>query len=143
MMHKMSLATVALLSAGVFAAAPAFAETKVFVAALNGADEVPPIDTTASGTAEITVDDQAMTIMWKITTADLSGEATAAHIHGPAEPGATAAPVIDFSASIAEGKGEITAEQLAELESGMYYVNVHTEANPDGEIRGQLATAAP
>lgn len=142
MTHKLSMVTTAFLTLAAFSAAPALAETKMFTAELNGASQVPPVDTAATGTAEITVDTDAKTVMWKITTEGLSGDATAAHIHGPAAADATAAPVIDFSASIAEGTGEITDEQIAELEGGMYYVNVHTEANPDGEIRGQLAAAA-
>ena len=46
-----------------------------------------------------------------------------------------------MSDAIMEGSGDITAEQIAELEDGKYYVNVHTEEYPDGEIRGQLAKA--
>lgn len=138
---KTTLATTTFLALGAVFAAPAWAETKVFNAELTGASEVPAVETAATGTAEVTVDTEAKTVTWTITTEGLSGDATAAHIHGPAAAGENAAPVIDVSAAIASGSGEITDEQLADLEAGNYYVNVHTEAHPDGEIRGQLAAA--
>ena len=43
-----------------------------------------------------------------------------------------------MSDAIMEGSADITDDQLADLEAGNYYVNVHTDKNPDGEIRGQL-----
>lgn len=138
---KTTLATTAILALGTVFAAPAWAEMKVFHADMTGASEVPAVETPATGAAEVTVDTEAKTLTWTITTDGLSGEPTAAHIHGPAAAGETADPVIDFSAAIAAGSGEITDEQLADLEAGNYYVNVHTEAHPDGEIRGQLAAA--
>ena len=46
-----------------------------------------------------------------------------------------------MSGSLMEGSADITDEQISELEAGKYYVNVHTEQNPDGEIRGQLEAA--
>lgn len=141
MTHKTTLATTTFLALGTLFAAPAWAEMKTFNADLTGASEVPAVDTQATGTAEVTVDTEAKTVAWKITTEGLSGEPTAAHIHGPAAAGENAAPAIDLSAALAEGSGEIADEQIADLEAGNYYVNVHTEANPDGEIRGQLAAA--
>lgn len=141
MTHKTTLATTTFLALGTLFAAPAWAEMKTFNADLTGASEVPAVDTQATGTAEVTVDTEAKTVTWKVTTEGLSGEATAAHIHGPAAAGENAAPAIDLSAALAEGSGEITDAQIADLEAGNYYVNVHTDANPDGEIRGQLAAA--
>jgi CHRD domain len=142
MTHKLSLVTTAFFALGALSAAPALAETKTFTAELTGASEVPPVETQAKGSAEVTLDTEAKTVMWKVTTEGLSGEPTGAHIHGPAAEGETADPVIDLSASLADGTSEITDEQIAELEGGKYYVNVHTDANPDGEIRGQLMAAS-
>lgn len=139
MTYKTTLATTTFLALGTFLAAPAWAEMKMFHADLTGASEVPAVDTAATGKAEVTVDTEAKTISWKVTTEGLSGDPTAAHIHGPAAAGENADPVIDLSAALADGSGEITDEQIADLEAGNYYVNVHTEANGDGEIRGQLA----
>lgn len=143
MTRNLSLATTAFLAFGALAAAPAWAETKSFRADLTGASVVPPVETQATGSAEVTVDTEAKTVSWTVTVEGLSGEPTAAHIHGPAAEGENAGPVIDMSAAMMAGSGEITDEQIADLEAGNYYVNVHTEANPDGEIRGQLTAAAP
>ena len=64
----------------------------------------------------------------------------AAHIHGPAEPGANAPPVVPFAnaASPISGTATLTDAQAADLMAGKYYVNVHTAANRGGEIRGQI-----
>jgi len=44
----------------------------------------------------------------------------------------------DAKTSPASGKATLTAPQIADLEAGKWYVNVHTAANPGGEIRGQV-----
>lgn len=122
-------------------ALPAFAETVKYTADLTAGAEVPPTESTATGTADVTVDTDANTVSWVVMVDGLTGDATAAHIHGPASAEENAGPVIDMSAAIMEGSGDITDEQLAELADGKYYVNVHTEEYPDGEVRGQLAKA--
>lgn len=118
---------------------PAFAETAQYSAELTAGAEVPPADSSATGTADVSVDTDANTVSWTVTVEGLTGDAVAAHIHGPAGEEENAAPVIDMSDAIMEGSGDITDEQIAELEDGKYYVNVHTEEYPDGEIRGQLS----
>ena len=100
--------------------------------------EVPPNASPATGTADIQVDTEAKKLTWTITHSGLSGDATAAHFHGPAAAGANAGPVIDISASMAGGSADLTDAQLAALQAGMLYVNVHTDKFPDGEIRGQV-----
>ncbi|WP_113912965.1 CHRD domain-containing protein [Roseovarius dicentrarchi] len=121
-------------------AIPASAETITYTADLTAGAEVPPNDSGATGTADVTVDTEAKTVAWTVEYDGLTGDATAAHIHGPAAEGENAGPVITMS-DINEGEAEITDEQIAELEDGKYYVNIHTEQNPDGEIRGQLTKA--
>ena len=121
---------------------PALAEQMMFHADLTGAAQVPPVDTAATGTADVTVDTEAMTVSWTVTAEGLSGDATAAHFHGPATPEESAPPVIDISANWQEGSVEITPEQMQMIQDGMTYINIHTEANPDGEIRGQVMAAA-
>jgi hypothetical protein len=63
-----------------------------------------------------------------------------AHFHGPAEPGKNAGVAVPFKdpASGAEGSATLTDAQAADLMAGKYYINVHTAANPGGEIRGQV-----
>jgi CHRD domain len=70
----------------------------------------------------------------------LTGPATAAHFHGPAAVGANAGVVVPFNpvTSPITGKATLTDAQIADLETGKWYANVHTAANPGGEIRGQM-----
>ncbi|APG87545.1 CHRD protein (plasmid) [Sinorhizobium americanum CCGM7] len=123
------------------AAAPVSAEILKFKADLKGSSEVPANDSAASGSGNITLDTDARKLTWTVTSSGLSGEATAAHFHGPAAPGENASPVVDISKSIASGSAEITDQHLADLQSGKWYLNIHTAKFPDGEIRGQLEKA--
>jgi Cu/Zn superoxide dismutase len=123
-----------------FAGSAAQAEMMKFTAELTGAAQVPPADSAATGTVEVTLDTEAKMVAWVVTTEGLSGEPTASHIHGPASAAESAGPVIDTMATM-EGSAPITDEQITDLTGGMYYYNVHTEKFPDGEIRGQLMAA--
>jgi CHRD domain len=115
-----------------------------FNATLSGAMEVPAVETAATGAATVTVKGMEMTLTG--TYEGLSGAAQAAHIHGPAAEGANADVVVPLTftegatagSGTLAGAGTLTEAQLGELKAGMYYVNVHTEANGGGEIRGQL-----
>jgi len=114
---------------------------QVYEASLAGAQEVPPVTTTATGAAEVRYNPATSMLSWRVTYSGLSGPATGAHIHGPAGPGQNAGVLIPFSnagTSPITGETRITAQQLGQLSSGQWYVNVHTAKNPDGEIRGQL-----
>jgi len=127
------------LTAAVLLAGPASAEK--FKATLSGKSEVPPNASTATGTADIDYDPSTKKISWKLTYSGLSGPATAAHFHGPAETGKNAGVAVaipNAGSSPAEGSATLTDAQAADLEAGKYYVNVHTAANPGGEIRGQV-----
>jgi hypothetical protein len=132
------LATLALGTAIAFAG-PAFAEK--LKATLDGASEVPPNTSAGKGTADIDYDAASKKLTWKLTYSGLSGPATAAHFHGPAEAGKNAGVAVAIpgaTASPAEGSATLTDAQAADLIAGKYYVNVHTAANPGGEIRGQV-----
>ena len=127
------------LGAAVLFAGAASAET--FKATLDAKSEVPPNASTATGTADINYDPASKKLSWKLTYSGLSGPATAAHFHGPAEPGKNAGVAVaipNAGTSPAEGSATLTDAQAADLEAGKYYVNVHTAANPGGEIRGQV-----
>ena len=123
----------------VLLAGPASAEK--FKATLDGKSEVPPTTTAGTGTADIDYDPATKKLSWKLSYSGLSGPATAAHFHGPADEGKNAGVAVaipNATKSPAEGSATLTDQQAADLEAGKYYVNVHTAANPAGEIRGQV-----
>ena len=121
-------------------AGPAFAEKVALKAQLTSAAEVPANTSKGSGAADISFDTASKALSWKLNYSDLSGAATMAHFHGPAEAGKNAGVAVPIpnTASGSEGTATLTDAQAADLLAGKYYVNVHTAANPGGEIRGQV-----
>jgi len=125
------LGLAALLATGSIAAA----ETVQLKADLKGSTAA------ATGNATVTYDTASQQVTWRISYSGLSGNPTAAHFHGPAQPGANAGvavPIPNVAASPAQGSATLTDAQAADLLAGRYYINIHTAANPAGEIRGQV-----
>ena len=120
------------------------ADQITFKANLSGASEVPPVAGTAKGAATAMLDTATKMLTWDVTYSDLSGPATAAHIHGPAASGANAGVLVPFNGNLTSpirGSATLTDAQISDLEAGKWYVNIHTDANKPGEIRGQLVRA--
>jgi hypothetical protein len=140
-MSRFKSLTLAFSMATMLVGGQSFAEQMKFKADLKGASEVPPTDSAGTGSADVTVDTASKKLSWTVTSSGLSGDATAAHFHGPAAVGENADPVIDISASVARGSADITDQQLADLQAGKLYLNIHTQKFPDGEIRGQVEKA--
>lgn len=125
-----------------------------FDATLTGAAERPtPVTAPGTGTAMVVKNGASYT--YTITYSGLTGVPTGAHIHGPAGASASAGVLVSFGvAGTTAGAGTVTgafsASDIAPtrgisadslevlLRTGNSYVNVHTAANPGGEIRGQL-----
>src|SRR5438874_3307527 len=110
-------------------------------ATLDAKSEVPATTSSGTGTADLDYDAASKKLSWKVTYSGLSGPATAAHFHGPAEAGkhaGVAVPIPGAAKSPAEGSATLTDAQAADLLAGKLYVNIHTAANPGGEIRGQV-----
>jgi hypothetical protein len=121
--------------------APALAETMSYKAVLKGASEVPPNDTKGTGSVDAAYDTASKKLTWTITYSGLTGAATAAHFHGPAEAGKNAPPVVPLKGDLKspiKGEATLTDAQAKEFADGKIYFNLHTAAHKDGEIRGQM-----
>ena len=131
-------AAIVMLGAGAASAA-----TLHFATGLKGADEVPPNTTPGTGEVTATLDTATKAFSYTVTYSGLTGPAVAAHFHGPAAPGSNAPPMIGIKAlaSPITGTATLTDAQIASLEAGQWYFNIHTAAIPGGEIRGQLKAA--
>jgi hypothetical protein len=107
--------------------------------ALTGAEETPPVTTSASGTGTLSIGVDK-SVSGTIKTAGIDG--TAAHIHVGA-PGQSGPPIITLDKSAAgvwsvPAGSKLTDEQYASFKAGNLYVNVHSALHKPGEIRGQL-----
>jgi Cu/Zn superoxide dismutase len=119
----------------------ATAEMVKLQAELKGSSEVPPNTSSGSGKAEATFDTDSKVLTYTVTYSDLSGPALGAHFHGPSEPGKNAGIALPFKSaqSPIQGTATLTEAQAADLLAGKWYANIHTAANPGGELRGQMA----
>lgn len=144
------LSTMLTVSAG-------FAAEKSFKADLSGSDEVPGVKSPAKGEAEFTVSDDGKVLSYTLVVRDIENP-TVAHIHlgksgingqpvasiynGPKREGKVRGNISQASLTDTDLKGDLKGKSIKELvaliKSGDAYVNVHTDANPDGEIRGQI-----
>lgn len=127
-----------------------------FSAVMSGAQEVPAVQTPASGSTSFHMSTDGQGIIYAISVANISN-VTAAHIH-LGDSGVSGPPVVDLFIGMRAGEingllvqGRISADELEGslagmtlndlsdlLRSGGAYVNVHTTQHPDGEIRGQV-----
>ena len=136
---RVSLLGVA-LAASVTLALPALAEMVSYKADMKGPSEVPPTDSKGTGTVTVTYDTASKKLTWKGTYTGLTGVATAAHFHGPADVGKNAGvvvPIVPASTPL-DGMATLTDAQATVLAAGKWYLNVHTAKFPNGEIRGQV-----
>ena len=110
-----------------------------FQATLNGMSEVPPNNSTSTGVATLTYDTVAKVFDIVVTYSGITP--TASHIHKGA-PGVAGGVVFGFTnpltSPITYHSPVLTTVQQNDLYTGQYYVNIHSSAYPDGEIRGQL-----
>jgi hypothetical protein len=125
---------VAVAAASLMIASAASAQMTHYSAKMKGADGV-------KGTGEVTAMLDGKTFTYSATYKDLTGPVVAAHFHNAATPGGNGPPVLPATASPSPIKGTatLTDAQVADLNAGKWYFNVHTAANPGGEIRGTVA----
>jgi hypothetical protein len=144
------VALAAALAVGPALALAADPPTPAFGGPLSGAQEVPAVTTAATGEGTAVVSTDGSTITYYVAYSGLSGPAVAAHIHtGAAGVGGgiilplvvSASPMVGtLTAANFTPSGAITtfAQAVAAIEAGTTYFNIHTAANPGGEVRGQI-----
>jgi hypothetical protein len=118
---------------------PVQAEVVNLKAAMNATSEVPPTSSSGTGTLTATYDTATKKLSWKGSYSGLTGPATAAHFHSgdPGKNGGVVVPITPATSPL-DGSATLTDAQATDLLAGKWYVNVHTEANKGGEIRGQV-----
>lgn len=149
-----------LAMAGVFAllvSTQAQAQTMNFTAALSGGNEVPGVSTGSAGSATVSVNQATGVVTYRIDVYNMPVGTTAAHFHVGA-PGVSGPVVVNFTvlsnisndfaiAGTASATDLVTRapqginswdDFLQALQLGNIYINVHSTANPGGEIRGQV-----
>jgi len=123
----------------------AHAATINLKADLKSSAEVPPKDSAGTGTLTATLDTETNELKYHVEFSGLTGAVVAAHFHGPAAEGANGKPQVPIKgspiASPIDGKATLTPEQAKDLTEGKWYFNLHTAANPGGEVRGQIVKA--
>ena len=127
------------LMAGVIAAGTGLALAGAMQVTLSGAQEVPAVSTAATGTGTITVSDDK-SVSGSVTTKGIKG--TMAHIHmaAPGQNGGVAVPLTQKGDNewVVPAGAKLNDDQYKAFKAGNLYVNVHSDANKNGEIRGQL-----
>ncbi len=148
----------ALIVAGATSAPRAQAGKQTLIAVLSGGSEAPTaVNTGAHGKAVITIDPSIGEVTWVIDVFNYPTGLTASHIH-VGSPGTAGPVVIDFAPTAIGVSGPFRIqrarrgrssrgrpqgirsmeEAMLAIAAGNAYVNVHSQANPGGEIRGQL-----
>lgn len=147
------LGTISAIGTTVFAAK--------FTATMSGDNEVPPVDTTATGDTVFRSSANDTTIKYKVNVTGFS-DATGTHIH-MAKAGANGDVIVDLlkdskknptklgmaiRGNITDSdltgpmQGKTVSDLISAINSGDTYVNVHTPTHPDGEIRGQIESGS-
>ena len=124
---------------------PAYAQSQTFTVKLTGNDETPPVNTAATGTAHFQLSSDGKQLNYDLSVKKLNGFMMA-HIH-QGKAGASGQPVAELSMgkgtiTSSDLKGPLAGKQISDLvkmiKSGGAYVNVHTQQNQMGELRGQI-----
>jgi hypothetical protein len=112
---------------------------------LSGTQQVPPTPSPGGGNVVATFDQRSRMLTWTVNYSGLTGPLQSAHWHGPAPAGTNAGVAVPIPVSFAPltGSTVLTDAQAADLLRGLWYVNLHTPAYPNGELRGQVNAAPP
>src|SRR5688572_654575 len=122
-------------------AAQSASAVQFFQANLTASQEVPPNASLATGRMVLVLDDAGTTMHFRVSVSGLTG-INGAHVH-EAAPGVNGSVIFPLDHTLLSnttplsGSFAVTPAQVATFQASGYYVNVHTNANPGGEIRGQ------
>jgi len=144
--------TVVTVSALALVSIAAHAATVHLTGDLKASAEVPPNDSPGAGTVTATLDTKTNEFKYHVEFSGMTCPVVAAHFHGPAAAGTNAKPQLPITnptchvavermcqiPSLIDGMATLTPKQAKELAGGKWYFNLHTVANPGGEIRGQI-----
>jgi hypothetical protein len=144
--------TVATASALALMSIAAYPTTVHLRGDLRASAEVPPNDSPGGGTVTATLDTETNEFKYHVEFSGMTGPVVAAHFHGPAAAGANAKPQLPITnptchvavermcqiPSPIDGMATLTPKRAKELAGGKWYFNLHTAANPSGEIRVQM-----
>ncbi len=136
--------TVSAAFAGLALCAGLAANTITYNFLISASEEVPaPTTTGSAGYATVELDTAANELAWNIVYTGLTP--SAAHFHGNAAAGSTAGVKVGIGAlpSPMVGSASISAQDVTDIQNGLWYVNIHTSLNAPGEIRGQVETQLP
>ncbi|MBS0333167.1 MAG: CHRD domain-containing protein [Proteobacteria bacterium] len=123
----------AVAAVGLLAASAASAQMVHYTAKLAGK---------GAGSGDVFAMLEGKTFSYTVNYRGLTGPAVAAHFHDAATPGGDGPPIVPTTnpgTSPIKGTATLTDAQIADLNAGKVYFNIHTAANPGGEIRGTLA----
>ncbi len=115
-----------------------------FVFPLEGSQEIqdPPVVTPATGMGDVTLNTATNNLAWNVSFEGLLAPVTAAHFHGPAPVGMNATVAVPIAGAGATspivGSTTITDLQESQIINGLWYVNIHSQTFPLGELRGQV-----
>ncbi|SMO68211.1 CHRD domain-containing protein [Fodinibius sediminis] len=121
-------------------------QEQTFRASLEGSNEVPEVDTEASGSTTVTL--RGDSIHLKGEFSGLGSEYTGSHIHLGAE-GENGDPIQSLEPSLGDDKMSgtwdntypLSMDHISALKADSLYINVHSAENKAGEIRGQLTSS--
>lgn len=125
----------------------ASAATFSFIAVLNSGQEIqtPKPGSNSQGVALMTLNTKTRLLCYSISYSDLDGVESAAHFHGPGSAGENAPiiePITPDVSPVGSPKtgcvGPLSGKRVSQLKKGLFYINIHSDFFPDGEIRGQV-----